>query len=113
MKDQLRKRGYRWKDGTDDRPKSWCVEVDEEAFAEERAFLRREVCRREVEPYTQRITAFERFRAAISQACQPAELSEGEDLNLRHHDERILRRTRSTSPWPRMSNRPMSAPIRS
>jgi DNA polymerase-3 subunit epsilon len=65
MKDQLRKRGYRWNDGTDGRPKSWWVEVDEDAVMEELAFLRREVYRREVEPYTQRITAFERFRAAI------------------------------------------------
>ena len=65
MKDQLRKRGYRWNDGTDGRPKSWWVEVDEETFDTELLFLRREIYRREVEPYTQRITAFERFRAAI------------------------------------------------
>jgi DNA polymerase-3 subunit epsilon len=65
MKDVLRKRGYRWNDGTDGRPKSWWVEVDEDAATEELAFLRREVYRREVEPYTRRITAFERFRAAI------------------------------------------------
>ena len=65
MKDQLRKRGYRWNDGTDGRPKSWWVEVEEDAFTEELAFLRQEVYRREVEPYTRRITAFERFRAAI------------------------------------------------
>jgi DNA polymerase III subunit epsilon len=64
MKDQLRKRGYRWNDGTDGRPKSWWVEVDEEAFDTEILFLRREVYRREVEPYTQRITAFERFQPA-------------------------------------------------
>jgi DNA polymerase-3 subunit epsilon len=65
MKDQLRKRGYRWNDGTDGRPKSWWVDVEEDAATEELAFLRREVYRREVEPYTQRISAFERFRAAI------------------------------------------------
>jgi len=63
MKDLLKRRGYRWNDGTDGRPKSWWVEVDEEAAEAELAFLRREVYRREVEPYTQRITAFERFRA--------------------------------------------------
>ena len=62
MKDQLRKRGYRWNDGTDGRPKSWWVEVDEEALDAELLFLRREIYRREVEPYTQRITAFERFQ---------------------------------------------------
>ncbi|WP_230533264.1 3'-5' exonuclease [Microvirga roseola] len=63
MKDLLKKRGYRWNDGTDGRPKSWWVEVDEEAGEAELTFLRREVYRREVEPYTQKITAFERFRA--------------------------------------------------
>jgi DNA polymerase III subunit epsilon len=64
MKDVLRARGYRWNDGADGRPKSWWVEVDEEAAGAELSFLRREVYRREVEPYTQRITAFERFRGA-------------------------------------------------
>jgi DNA polymerase III subunit epsilon len=64
MKDLLKARGYRWNDGTDGRPKSWWVEVDEEGGEAEITFLRREVYRREVEPYTQRVTAFERFRAA-------------------------------------------------
>jgi DNA polymerase-3 subunit epsilon len=64
IKDVLRKQGYRWHDGMDGRPKSWGVEVDEESFDAELLFLRREVYRREVEPYTQRITAFERFQAA-------------------------------------------------
>jgi DNA polymerase-3 subunit epsilon len=39
------------------------VEVDEETGEVEIAFLRREVYRREVEPYTQKVTAFERFRS--------------------------------------------------
>ncbi|WP_407666740.1 3'-5' exonuclease [Microvirga roseola] len=64
MKDVLKARGYRWNDGTNGRPKSWWVEVEEEAGEAELAFLRREVYRRDVEPYTQKITAFERFRSA-------------------------------------------------
>jgi DNA polymerase III subunit epsilon len=64
MKDMLKARGYRWNDGTDGRPQAWWVEVDEEAFEAELAFLQREVYRREVEPFSQRITAFERFRSA-------------------------------------------------
>ncbi len=64
MKDVLKARGYRWNDGSDERPKSWWVEVDEEAAETELSFLRYEVYRREVEPYTQRITAFERFGRA-------------------------------------------------
>lgn len=64
MKDVLKARGYRWNDGSDGRPKAWWVEVDEEAGETELTFLRREVYRREVEPFCQRITAFERFRSA-------------------------------------------------
>ncbi len=64
MKDVLKARGYRWNDGSDGRPKAWWVEVDEDAGEAELAFLRREVYRREVEPFRQRITAFERFRSA-------------------------------------------------
>jgi len=64
MKDNLKKRGYRWNDGTNGRPKSWFIEIDEDAYEAEMTFLRREIYRRDVEPFTQRITAFERFRAA-------------------------------------------------
>jgi DNA polymerase III subunit epsilon len=40
------------------------VEVGEEAGETELTFLWREVYQREVEPVSQRITAFERFRSA-------------------------------------------------
>jgi DNA polymerase III subunit epsilon len=63
MKDILKKRGYRWNDGTNGRPKSWFVEIAEDAYEAELKFLRQEIYRRDVEPFTQRITAFERFRA--------------------------------------------------
>lgn len=65
MKDNLRKRGYRWNDGTNGRPKSWFIEIAEDAYEAEMKFLRQEIYRRDVEPFTQRITAFERFRAAL------------------------------------------------
>ncbi|SCZ12325.1 3'-5' exonuclease [Microvirga guangxiensis] len=64
MKDILKKRGYRWNDGSDGRPKSWFIEIAEEAHQKELTFLRQEIYRRDVEPFTQRVTAFERFRAA-------------------------------------------------
>jgi len=64
MKDSLKKRGYRWNDGTNGRPKSWFIEISEDAHEAEIAFLRQEIYRRDVEPLTQRITAFERFKAA-------------------------------------------------
>ena len=63
MKDGLKKRGYRWNDGTDGRPKSWFVKIGEDAYEAEMKFLRQEIYRRDVEPFTQRITAFERFQA--------------------------------------------------
>jgi DNA polymerase-3 subunit epsilon len=64
MKDNLKKRGYRWNDGTNGRPKSWFIEIAEDAYEAEMKFLRQEIYRRNVEPFTQRISAFERFRAA-------------------------------------------------
>lgn len=64
MKDELKKRGYRWNDGKDGRPKAWFIEIGEDTYEAEMNFLRQEVYRREVELFTQRITAFERFRAA-------------------------------------------------
>jgi DNA polymerase-3 subunit epsilon len=63
MKDTLKKRGYRWNDGTNGRPKSWFIEIAEDMYKAELKFLRQEIYRRDVEPFTQRITAFERFRA--------------------------------------------------
>ncbi|WP_262031326.1 3'-5' exonuclease [Microvirga sp. Mcv34] len=63
LKDNLKKRGYRWNDGTNGRPKSWFIEIDEDAYEAEMKFLRQEIYRRGVEPFTQRITALERFRA--------------------------------------------------
>ncbi|MGF9764351.1 3'-5' exonuclease [Microvirga sp. 0TCS3.31] len=63
MKDNLKKRGYRWNDGTSGQPKSWFIEIAEDAYEAEMKFLRQEIYRRDVQPFTQRITAFERFRA--------------------------------------------------
>jgi DNA polymerase III subunit epsilon len=64
MKDELKKRGYRWNDGRDGRPKAWFIEIAEDLYEAELRFLRQEIYRREVEPFTQQIRAFERFRAA-------------------------------------------------
>ncbi|PVE21360.1 DNA polymerase III subunit epsilon [Microvirga sp. KLBC 81] len=63
MKDALKKRGYRWNDGKDGRLRCWFIDVAEDAYEAELKFLRQEIYRRDVEPYTQRFTAFERFRA--------------------------------------------------
>lgn len=63
LKDSLKRRGYRWNDGTDGRPKSWYIDVGESAIDDEIAFLKTEIYLRDVEPRTQMLTAFTRFSA--------------------------------------------------
>ena len=40
LKDELKKRGYRWSDGADGRPRSWYIDVDEADEATEIEFLK-------------------------------------------------------------------------
>jgi len=61
LKDSLRRRGYRWSDGSDGRPRSWYVDVDESKLDDEIAFLKTEIYLRDVEPRFQTLTAFDRF----------------------------------------------------
>jgi DNA polymerase-3 subunit epsilon len=61
LKDALKRRGYRWSDGSDGRPRSWYVDVEESALADEIAFLKTEIYLRDVEPRLQTLTAFTRF----------------------------------------------------
>ena len=64
MKDHLKARGYRWSDGSDGRPKSWWVEVAEEALDNELHYLQTEIYRyKDADPIIKRLTAFDRFRA--------------------------------------------------
>ncbi len=64
MKDHLKGRGYRWSDGSDGRPKSWWIEVGEDALEDELRYLRAEIYRwSEADPPTVRLTAFDRFKA--------------------------------------------------
>ncbi|MCA1411738.1 3'-5' exonuclease [Bradyrhizobium sp. NBAIM20] len=65
LKDSLKRRGYRWNDGSDGRPKSWFRDVDETALDDEIAFLRTEIYMQDVEPTVQRLTAFTRFSGRI------------------------------------------------
>jgi DNA polymerase III subunit epsilon len=63
-KDQLKARGYRWADGSNGQPKSWWIDVAEDAVEEELKFLRSEIYGwDEADPVVSRLTAFERFRA--------------------------------------------------
>jgi len=61
LKDELKRRGYRWSDGSDGRPKSWYIDVDEGQEAAEIAFLRSEIYLREVDPRVQALSATSRF----------------------------------------------------
>jgi DNA polymerase-3 subunit epsilon len=64
MKDHLKMRGYRWSDGSDGRPKSWWIELEEDAFDDELSFLRSEIYRwDEADPPIKRLTSFDRFKA--------------------------------------------------
>jgi DNA polymerase III subunit epsilon len=60
LKDELKKRGYRWSDGADGRPRSWYIDVDEEKQAEA-AFLRTIIYLRDIEPRVQAMSAMNRF----------------------------------------------------
>lgn len=61
LKDALKRRGYRWSDGSEGRPRSWYVDVDESKLDDEIAFLKSEIYLRDIEPRLQTLTAFERF----------------------------------------------------
>lgn len=64
LKDHLKARGYRWSDGSEGRPKSWWIEVDELELANELHYLRTEIYRyQEADPPTKFLTAFDRFKA--------------------------------------------------
>ncbi|UFW73017.1 3'-5' exonuclease [Bradyrhizobium sp. WU425] len=65
LKDSLKKRGYRWNDGSDGRPKSWHIDVCETALDDEITFLRSEIYLRDVEPRLQTLTAFTRFSCRV------------------------------------------------
>lgn len=64
MKDHLKARGYRWSDGSDGRPKSWWIELGENALDDELRYLRSEIYRwDEADPPVKLLTAFDRFKA--------------------------------------------------
>ena len=63
LKESLKRRGYRWNDGSDGRPKSWYLDVCESVVEEELAFLKAEIYLRDVEPQLQTMSAYTRFSA--------------------------------------------------
>ena len=61
LKDALKARGYRWNDGTDGRPKSWFIDVDEEKRDAELNYLKKEIYQREVDIECRAMTVLDRF----------------------------------------------------
>jgi DNA polymerase-3 subunit epsilon len=61
LKDELKRRGYRWCDGSEGRLKSWYIDVDEDQQAAEIDFLRTTIYLRDVEPRVQALNAMSRF----------------------------------------------------
>jgi DNA polymerase-3 subunit epsilon len=65
LKDELKKRGYRWSSGDDGRPKAWYVDVDEAERDDEIEYLRKSIYLRDVDLFTQTMTALNRFSIRI------------------------------------------------
>ncbi|MDA9496060.1 3'-5' exonuclease [Bradyrhizobium sp. CCBAU 11357] len=65
LKDTLKKRGYRWSDGADGRPRSWYIDVDEAHQPAEVDFLRTTIYLQEVIPRVQILSAMNRFSSRI------------------------------------------------
>jgi DNA polymerase-3 subunit epsilon len=61
LKDALKARGYRWNDGSDGRPKSWFIDIDEEKRDAELSFLKKKIYQREVAIDCRAMTALDRF----------------------------------------------------
>lgn len=61
LKDELKRRGYRWSDGNDGRPKSWYIDVDDGDQHAEIEYLQKTIYQRELEPRIQSLIAFNRF----------------------------------------------------
>jgi DNA polymerase-3 subunit epsilon len=61
LKDELKKRGYRWSPGDDGRPRAWYVDLDEDRRDDEISYLRKSIYCRDVDLRTQLMSAVERF----------------------------------------------------
>jgi DNA polymerase-3 subunit epsilon len=61
LKDVLKKRGYRWSDGSDGSPRAWHIDVDQDDHPQEMDYLRREIYQREIDLRCRVLTAKERF----------------------------------------------------
>ena len=66
LKDHLKKRGYRWEDGSSGIPRSWWIDCPEEALDEELSWLKKEIYQSDSEePIIKKIDAFLRYSNRI------------------------------------------------
>src|SRR5260370_26559152 len=65
LKDELKKRGYRWSPGDEGRPKAWYIDVDDADRDDEIAYLRQSIYLRDVELFAQTLSALDRFSVRI------------------------------------------------
>jgi DNA polymerase III subunit epsilon len=65
LKDELKKRGYRWSSGNEGRPKAWYVDIDETRRDDEIAYLREFIYLQDVDLFVQTLSAFDRFSVRI------------------------------------------------
>ncbi|WP_441279889.1 3'-5' exonuclease [Bradyrhizobium sp. 63_E2_N1_3] len=65
LKDVLKRRGYRWSDGSDGRPRSWYIDVDEANQVAEVEFLQTAIYLKDVEPPMQIMSAMNRFSSRL------------------------------------------------
>ncbi|TQF31969.1 3'-5' exonuclease [Bradyrhizobium sp. UNPA324] len=65
LKDVLKRRGYRWSDGSDGRPRSWYIDVDEANRVAEVEFLQTSIYLKDVEPRMQIMSAMNRFSSRL------------------------------------------------
>jgi DNA polymerase-3 subunit epsilon len=65
LKEELKRRKYKWNDGSDGRPKSWFIDVNEKLLGAELEYLRKEIYRRDVDLNFQTMDALTRFSSRI------------------------------------------------
>ncbi|MGY4259106.1 DNA polymerase-3 subunit epsilon [Bradyrhizobium sp. USDA 4516] len=65
LKDELKRRGYRWSDGADGRPRSWYIDVDDGNQSAEIEYLQETIYQKDVEIRIQTLTAFDRFSIRV------------------------------------------------
>src|SRR5260370_1869777 len=65
LKDELKKRGYRWSPGDEGRPKAWYIDVDDADRDDEIAYLMQSIYLRDVELFAQTLSALDRFSVRI------------------------------------------------